>query len=124
MKICVFGNSHVAAFKEAEAAIEARHEGVALTCFGAPWPQIDAFTITPEGRFAPDQGRAARAGLRWRGTIRLLREINGSDGIDLAGYDGALLVGRDVRMRDILQMLARTDIDGFASRKRPNLMSR
>lgn len=124
LSICIFGNSHVAAYKTAEATIRAAHPDLSLTFFGVPWPISDIFTITGDGRFAPDAGLTADAGIRWRPMIRRVKKINEQGDIDLTAFDAVLFAGHDIRMRDILKLLAQTDVDGFAERGRPCLMSR
>lgn len=123
-KVCILGNSHVAAYKTAEADIAAAFPDLELSYFGVAWPQIDACACSPEGAFGLQRSAAAAVGLNWRSTVKQVQKINSRTHVAVGEYDAALLVGRDIRMREILQLLATTDIEGFADRGRPNLMSR
>ncbi|MGB0851719.1 MAG: hypothetical protein ACPGSI_00390 [Pikeienuella sp.] len=123
MKVCILGNSHVAAYKSAEADIAASFPDVEASYFGVSWPHIDACVCSADGAFGLQRAAADAVGLNWRGTFKHVRTINGRAMVNAAEFDAVFIVGRDIRMREILQLLATTDIEGFADRGRATLMS-
>lgn len=124
MKVCVFGNSHVAAYKTAEAELCAAYPSWQIDFFGAPFPQVDGLACDARGIYGPDQTLMAAAGLRPRGVARMLRDVNGREALPLGEYDAAFLVGHYVKVKDIIRMIADNDIDGYDDGARACRMSR
>ena len=123
MKLCVFGSSHVASFKLAEAEISARYPAAKIDFFGAPQPVFSSMKCGADGVFRPDPELVAANRQRPRVVARGLKEINGAAALDLRRYDAAFLVGRQINMADILRLLADYDVDGFPDRGRDGMMS-
>lgn len=97
-RLCVIGNSHVAAFKlgwdQLAAQKDARIAGLAPTFFGAPRDGVKAVAVR-EGRLVPLSESVA---------AHFVRLSGGRSEIDPILYDGFLLVGLGASMKRVLRL--------------------
>jgi hypothetical protein len=124
MKVCIIGNSHVAAFTNAEAALNAKYPSTEIDFFGVSFPHVDAIACNKDGMYGLDNALAAKIGLRPARVLRQIQAVNNVDAVNLLQYDAVYLVGHYIKIKDIIRMIAGNDIDGFADRAMPGLMSR
>lgn len=123
IKVCVTGNSHVAAFKHAQAAIKGAHPGFAVDFFGVAFPHVDGLACNADGVFGVDRALSLAAGIQPHRVRAAVMVINEHPSIDLSDYDAAFHVGQYVKVKDILRIIAGYDVDGFPDRNRPGRMS-
>jgi hypothetical protein len=119
-RLVVIGNSHVAALKRAWDALEARPEGVELTFFAVPDNQLRAFRLDDTLTFRlPKGAKVQRPGME-----ETARKVNGAASISLAETDAVVLYGASVFHRDISQIMATYDVDGYRASGTGRRMSR
>lgn len=121
MRICLFGNSHLAALRDGWAAHPGRWPGLAPTFVGAHRNHLMETAIR-DGRLVPVTQAAQEA----------FRRLGGVDSVDLAAYDGFVIAGcqiglhsaavawRDMRWTGLESVAACPDL----ALMRPRLVSR
>ncbi|MGB0505163.1 MAG: hypothetical protein ACPGGK_03115 [Pikeienuella sp.] len=124
MKVCIIGNSHVAAFTNAGASLRAKYPSFKIDFFGVSFPHNDGIACDANGVYGPDRALAEEVGLRPARVMRQVRAVNGADSVDLTQYDAVYLVGHYIKIKDIFRIIAVNDIDGFSDRAMPCQMSR
>ena len=109
VRICVIGNSHMAALRDGWPLVEADHPGLRLSFFGLGQYGLRR-THAEDTRLVPDHA-SDRAGMR---------RACGVEEIDTAGYDGFVLVGLWRGLRWIEMMLCIASIASIAGRDGPD----
>ncbi|WP_460273492.1 hypothetical protein [Celeribacter sp. ULVN23_4] len=93
MRLCVLGNSHMAAYASAAERFAARWPGLALDMFGAHGDSLSHFEVV-EGRL---QSANAEANMR-------LTHLVGRDSFALSDYDGFIVTGLHVAIFTFVRM--------------------
>ena len=90
MRILVFGNSHVGAWKEGWESLSAAHPGLDMTFFGVPEKIHARYRLRANGRFSPRPNVTPEE-------LARVEAINGATECRLADHDLSVWVGVDWR---------------------------
>lgn len=98
-KILVIGSSHAAALRRALPAIAVEFPHHEVTCWTLTARCFNLAVTGPDGVLTPDPNRPGvrKQALRW----------NGADSVDLKTFDHILIMGPDLGIGQVLNMLAR-----------------
>lgn len=114
-RLLVIGNSHTGALKEGWPAVAPDFPGVKLSFFVAPQPSFRACRREGTGFGLPaDCDPHAR---------RIVEKLNGTDRIDLAGFDAVAWGGFPWSLPRVADILVTYDIDGLRDSDAPRRMS-
>lgn len=110
MKICIYGNSHVAALKLAVEEVNLKHPNIEIDFWAIKQRHLDFFNMSHDGVLSLSHALQKRNKRKWRKIRRMANSINGRRVLDLREYDIILRVGLDDGKEKIRELLAGYDV--------------
>lgn len=116
--IAVLGNSHVGAIRQGWDEIRDQHQDTDVTFFAAPNRLFDCMELGINKSFGIlDPSTVDEENLD------KIRALNSSLVIDLTEFDYVFMLRKSVNSRDILNLLASSDVEGIRETESTNLIS-
>lgn len=112
MRFCIYGNSHVSAFKLAHEDIILKYPGIDIEYWALTQRMLNFCEMSNEGVLAASNVLRVQNKRRWRRVNRESVKINAKKRLDLRGYDVILRVGLDDGRENIRALLAEYSIGG------------
>jgi hypothetical protein len=106
MKLCIYGNSHVSAFKSAHENIAQKYPNVEIEYWALTQNKLNFCEMSNEGVFAVSNAMRAQNRRRWRRVNMQAVTINGKRDLDLRNFDVILRVGLDDGRERLRALLA------------------